>query len=843
MSFHFFFQDFLVDTWNGQTLLKKFLDGRFSVVLLEWISFMAFLGIPLIVMCGGLFAQTERWWELTAWTWLCSISLFYIIFSMTCVYYEASSCISLIRYHYCEVDSSVWQVLRVAFLLRQRYLYSGYTHTSYFARGPFTDTISNPMGDLDVQGTRTTRTSIYSRLVQSTILQKMGLCMKLDAPQKTYTVADAQDSNIFLTRTSWNLEKAFCRPAESRFVAVIGGPDALSKAQLRSSVACSLLGTMLLALIFSAVITYLELGVLPQILYWLLVFVCFLIPTLTHAWRMYNAARNIMGEMETLHQVRQTAFEIGAGLQNAVSTAAHVFAPGTDQKSASADSDRQLCGKPLNEAEWMEQGNTNPAGRPRFPLAKPHMSEIENEAIFVIWESWRVSKPTDVWCWISLVFELLVFFIWPTAALFAFDNLAIAVLFVFVVMFSYIRVELNPSFVIMEIGSLEGVQSNARRSKRDNQAILNDIVANISTSRGQGRVARCLSFILAGFLLLCFITITSGNYNSDNTDYANKQFTYVNDFAYEKSSNLPYQTCVFGKQVFDDIPATTLVDWVFSAAMSYRSNANTQNQLDAWFGEKVVKNRNDIVDAYRNLTGTSQLPGAYRLYEFTQLNTAIVSIQGTTTTWDLFADAQLWSSACLFQLLRAIIPFGNVWTPIIADLIGFVSILKSPTSDGLAFYREITSFVKYLNESSNYTNLALTGHSLGGGLAIISASQTGVPAIAVSAPNAMLSRNSFVPKLTVDQINTLTFNIVPDRDPIAHVDDVGRLFQRIQCRTSSVLGVGCHSVDRTWCEILYTCGSAGRPILCECVHEWDYPEPVAIGNRTFAEACPKTATS
>jgi hypothetical protein len=45
--------------------------------------------------------------------------------------------VSLIRYHYCEVDSSFWQVLRVAFLLRQRYRYSADTQTSYFATGSF----------------------------------------------------------------------------------------------------------------------------------------------------------------------------------------------------------------------------------------------------------------------------------------------------------------------------------------------------------------------------------------------------------------------------------------------------------------------------------------------------------------------------------------------------------------------------------------------------------------------------------------------------------------------------------------------------------------------------------
>jgi lipase ATG15 len=51
----------------------------------------------------------------------------------------------------------------------------------------------------------------------------------------------------------------------------------------------------------------------------------------------------------------------------------------------------------------------------------------------------------------------------------------------------------------------------------------------------------------------------------------------------------------------------------------------------------------------------------------------------------------------------------------------------------------------------------VTGHSLGGGLAIITGSQTQVAAVALSGPNAMLSRNSFQPPLSVDHLDQYTF--------------------------------------------------------------------------------------
>jgi len=49
-------------------------------------------------------------------------------------------------------------------------------------------------------------------------------------------------------------------------------------------------------------------------------------------------------------------------------------------------------------------------------------------------------------------------------------------------------------------------------------------------------------------------------------------------------------------------------------------------------------------------------------------------------------------------------------------------------------------------------------------------------------------------------------------------------------RTNSELSV---------CEINYRCGSGGRPVICRCHYQFDYPEPEPIGTptRTFKEAC------
>jgi lipase ATG15 len=75
----------------------------------------------------------------------------------------------------------------------------------------------------------------------------------------------------------------------------------------------------------------------------------------------------------------------------------------------------------------------------------------------------------------------------------------------------------------------------------------------------------------------------------------------------------------------------------------------------------------------------------------------------------------------------------------------------------VSFYRDTTAFVNFLKENSTYSGVGVTGHSLGGGLSIITGAQAGVPAVALSGPNAMLSRLSFDPPISVEDLDSKTF--------------------------------------------------------------------------------------
>jgi lipase ATG15 len=166
-----------------------------------------------------------------------------------------------------------------------------------------------------------------------------------------------------------------------------------------------------------------------------------------------------------------------------------------------------------------------------------------------------------------------------------------------------------------------------------------------------------------------------------------------------------------------------------------------------------------------------------------------------------------------------------------------INALQSQAVQRVSYYKTITRFVNDLKADPDYNGIALTGHSLGGGIAIISAAQTGVGGVAISGPNAMLSRLSFVPQVTVEQLNTRTLNVIPHRDLIPRFDDPAQNYQNINCRSESRNPISCHAIVRTICELLYTCGTGNRPALCECVTAFNFPLPLTDGDQDFEAEC------
>jgi lipase ATG15 len=200
-------------------------------------------------------------------------------------------------------------------------------------------------------------------------------------------------------------------------------------------------------------------------------------------------------------------------------------------------------------------------------------------------------------------------------------------------------------------------------------------------------------------------------------------------------------------------------------------------------------------------------------------------------------NAALWSAAYGMQILRSFLPFGFIWNPIFDELVKAVSIIESTSIKRVSYYKETSDFVRWLQSSGIYADVKISGHSLGGGLSIITAAQTKVSGIAISGPNAMMLRKALEPPVSEEALDTYTFNVIPDRDMVPTAGGVAKAYENIQCRSAPNDPFGCHDVLRSLCEILFTCGTNNRPVMCQCVAEYGYPEPISSNGESFAEAC------
>ena len=500
---------YVQDTWNGHTLVKRFVFGRFNGVLTEWAAFFIFLGLPFIVMGFALFSGTESWWTITALTWFFSIFLFYIIFAVTIVWFENRACLDIMKNRYDDDVDTFPHLLMRSILLRQTARYSGSQRTVYLATGEIDHSSGDAKNELMIEATHRTEMSFYSTATTWKFLSTdggLGLFEKLEEPVRTYTVEDARSVRPFVTVNTWSLEKMYCRPRNSRYVAIIKGPEALTVPQMRSSLACAIIGNLMVLFLVAGSLVWLGLPSGGVILVVVLVIVLGMVPGLRVSYRIYQMTKDI-------------AFT----LQNEI-----------DESDPQGEDERDT-----------NIGNAS-------------------EGVYQVWESYRVTRATNLLCWLLYGLEIIFLFLWPAAALFVIGNKAIATLFIFVALFSGLREFLNAALVLEEVGNMDLIEGKNPQEKWLNQSRLNTIIKDISRSRAQGAWTALLCFFLFATLGLFGLAV---NQQADTP--SSFQFTYLPDFEYVQAEDLEYPTCTIGKGIESlGSPYTAISDFAYVAALA-----------------------------------------------------------------------------------------------------------------------------------------------------------------------------------------------------------------------------------------------------------------------------------
>ena len=568
---------------------------------------------------------------------------------------------------------------------------------------------------------------------------------------------------------------------------------------MRSSLVCAILGSLLTCLIIISFLVWCDVSTaIVGAVVALLVVLCF--PSCRSTFRAFNMAKDLYG----LH------------------------APATQHEESQANQEGTTDTKDEEEAE----NGTNEMGITQMG---------DSEAVYRAFIIYRTSRAADRLCWIMFGAEIGLLFLFPVVSLLLTGDVGIGIIFLIIGIFSLCRYYMNAGVVLEEVGNLRALRGKDDHQKWQKRSRANDIVTNITRSRSRGPWI----IVLAFFFFLCLALVISGMTAGDPQQSEGVEVTLVPGFVYIREENtLPYPTCSLDFNTGSPSGGVvSIIDFVFLASMAYETNSTRlQEFYDEWFGPGIAINMPDVVSEFRDQTQRETSPVTYNLASFPNRTStgdpvAVVSIRGSQTSWDWLTNAQLWSSSLGMQLLQSFLPFGFVWRPIMDELVKGISIVESDSIKRVSYYVETTDFVQWVQASGAYANIKVTGHSLGGGLAIITGAQTGVSGIAVSGPNAMLTRKALDPPISAKALNTLTFNIVPERDVVPRVGGIAQLFEQVECTAPSQELFGCHTSTRTLCELMYKCGSGDRPPLCECVTKFGYPEPISTSGESFAEAC------
>ena len=641
---------FVIDSWNGSKLMKTVVT--WDSVIIDWASFIVFIGFPIFIGTIMLYIRSINWWTVTSISWFVVVTIYFAIFSLVAVYWEIRGCLDLVRYHpklggSDDPDShqSMMTIFKLAMKLRMKQALSGRKKVFYLAHGAD----KNPE-DLNYEEIRSMEsfqsfTGIYARLTRQKFMNKFYTI--LGEPVREYTFDEVLDRTPFITRSSWGLESMYFRDRQTRFVAIIDGASALSKQQIKSSFICFILGKLMTIFVIVGVLVWFEVS----------------------------------------------------GIVIVVAVAIYlILVRGTVRFVKDNNS---LYKRILTR----DNGDRRSINRNR-----------NSNAMYAMHESFRITEPTTLFSMVVLGIEIVLFYIIPTIVFFISGDNRVGIVFIIAGIITMLRNVFNTPSVLRELGSLEGLEvDNDANEDRDGTSEwrekhrLGKIVSEIS-------VGRRSKFWVGVFLFFCFLfcsvvvlAVANGVSNGDDVDYT---FAPKEEFFYEGSKHLSYASCVIGRNIMgpDRNFQNDLADFAFLTSVAYLKDDRANKAMDTWFGDIPVANLSQNVTDFKKIyqKDNAVTSVSYKLFSFPDQDLQIIAIRGTNNQWDLLSDLQLWTSASLAQVVRAFLPFGEFWTPILPHLVKAISVLEEKSLKDVSYYMETTAFVESLKEKG--LNVQIVGH-------------------------------------------------------------------------------------------------------------------------------------
>uniref|UniRef100_A0A7S2JYL0 Fungal lipase-type domain-containing protein n=1 Tax=Zooxanthella nutricula TaxID=1333877 RepID=A0A7S2JYL0_9DINO len=203
----------------------------------------------------------------------------------------------------------------------------------------------------------------------------------------------------------------------------------------------------------------------------------------------------------------------------------------------------------------------------------------------------------------------------------------------------------------------------------------------------------------------------------------------------------------------------------------------------------------------------------------------VVAVSGTDPTriMDYAENLRMWTEPVSLQLLSTVFPTVRIWPRDTTAMVigGIHRILKGlAVQDDQWHYREILEHVRQLPPERE---VVVTGHSLGGGIALIIGALTGHLAVAIQPPgvyHSLAKHQTQQEQAHGQEVHKRSVSVVVEGDWIQNFDGHGGLVQTLSCdQTSKSIAVGCHLVEGTICHLLRYCGDEARR-FATCEHDY-----------------------
>jgi len=206
--------------------------------------------------------------------------------------------------------------------------------------------------------------------------------------------------------------------------------------------------------------------------------------------------------------------------------------------------------------------------------------------------------------------------------------------------------------------------------------------------------------------------------------------------------------------------------------------------------------------------------GFWGVWKIPAAKTRVVAIRGTWTLKDSLADLALWGFAGALRLATWFVPLRSSISPYLINRLFWI--FDIPRVFGVRnMWEDVLEATRHAIGRSldeDYHTI-VTGHSLGGGLAQIVASQLQIPGLGFSPVGTKFSMARFGMQKRATY-RTMTA-VMPEYDMVDWIDDQMGFRQKVECRLPKGM---CHYLRPTICELYRSCGdSRGRNMTETCM--------------------------